>query len=83
MANDDKILELLIQNTADTATTKKVVEDLSSQMSSIFNRIRSLEDYRALEKGKQQSQGDILGRILGVSGIIGSVLAAYLSNRIH
>lgn len=83
MANDDKILELLIQNTADTATTKRVVEDLSSQLTNIFNRIRSLEDYRALEKGKQQGKGDVIGRVLGVSGIIGSILAAWLSNMRH
>lgn len=83
MANEDKILELLIQNTADTATTKRVVEDLSIRLDGVFNRIRSLEDYRASETGKQEGQGDVVGRILGIAGIIGSILVAYLSNRMH
>jgi predicted GNAT family N-acyltransferase len=90
MANDDKILELLLKQNSDVAATKNAVEQLSEQMSNLFGRVISLENYRANEQGKEQgiqvttaAQKDILSRTISIISAILAAGAAYFSTRGH
>jgi len=74
MANEQRILDLLIELKADTAETKAIVEATKSQISDLFKRVRLLEDDRAKNEGRQQSNSDIWARAMAFITAIGSLL---------
>jgi hypothetical protein len=73
----DKILELLIKNTADTAATRAKVEEVSAQIAEVFMRLHSVEEKQNHEKGKEEGQrqkqqraSDFWARILSAGAVL-------------
>lgn len=79
MPNEDKVMQILLQLSQDSAATKQAVETLAQQNSEIFGRMRLLEGYRLTEVGKAQGRRGILGPAMSIGAALASAFGAYVS----
>ena len=75
--------KLLVQIAGDIGALKQQGETQTAQIAELFKTVNALKGCQDQKVGEEKGKTDIIGRLLGSAGIIGSMIASYLASRGH